>query len=345
MTDRFPPPELRRDPVTSKWVILAAGRVRRPHAPVAARSEEGRQREDCPFCEGKEHQTPAEICACREGEGCDCPGWTIRVFPNKYPILAPSGRAREKEPAQNPARRPADGFHEVIVDSPFHNLTPWQMGESQVLDMLRMYRDRIQAHRSDALVEYVHIIRNHKAAGAASLEHPHSQLFGLPFIPPEIDEELAGFELEWSGRAPCLMCDVIADEERAGARVVAANDSFIAFCPFASRLPYECWIVPRGHQPRFEECGDLEAMAELMTDLLERYRTRLGDPPFNYWIHTYPLHGESRPYHWHLEIVPRITIPGGLEMGAGVWVNTVAPEQAAMELRGDSAGRRHSRRW
>ncbi len=333
MTDSAPPPELRRDPITSNWVILAAGRSKRPHAPAAVQVQEGRRQRDCPFCEGRESETPAETCAFREGKGCDCPGWTIRVFPNKFPILARATHTMDRNPATATDRRPAAGSHEVIVDSPFHNLTPWEIGRDQVLAMLQMYRDRILAYRSDALVEYVHIIRNHKAGGAASQEHPHSQLFGLPFIPPIIDNELSGFEREWSTEAACLMCDIIRDEEGNESRMVDANDSFVAFSPFASRLPYETWIVPREHQQRFEDCDHLDSMAELMTGLLNRYRTQLGDPPFNYWIHTYPLHGESRPYHWHLEIVPRITVPGGLEMGAGVWVNTVAPEDAATALR------------
>ena len=333
MTEPPGQPELRRDPITSSWVILAAGRGKRPHAPGPTGAAPG-QGDSCPFCEGRESETPAEICACRAGGGCDCPGWTIRVFPNKFPILANTAPADGGDMDPLAQRAPASGYHEVIVDSPDHRVTPWELGAGQVLAMLETYRDRFIALRDQGDIKYVHIIRNHKAAGAASLEHPHSQLFALPFIPPTIDAELAGFAAARAGEAGCVLCDLLEEEERLGGRIVAANDDFVAFAPFASRLPYELWIAPRRHQHSFEDCDSLAALSQLMTAVLNRYRERLDDPPFNYWIHTYPLHGESRPYHWHLEIVPRLTIPGGLELGAGVWVNTVAPEDAAADLRG-----------
>ena len=199
--------------------------------------------------------------------------------------------------------------------------------------MLEMYRDRIQTLKDEGRTSYVHIIRNHKAAAASSLEHSHSQLFGLPFIPPMVDMEMDGFANANPGRGGCILCDIIREEEKGNARVIMSTENFIAFSPFASRLPYESWIVPKNHQPSFEKNLSLEELAEVMTGLLGRYKERLGDPPFNYWIHTYPLHGESRPYHWHIEILPRLTMTGGLELGAGVWVNTVPPEDAAAWLR------------
>ncbi len=333
MTEGPQQPQLRRDPITSQWVILAAGRGKRPHAPGGAGAGGG-QGGSCPFCEGRESETPPEISACRQGEGCDCPGWTIRVFPNKFPILAnipPEPGGSGDPPVQ---QMPAAGFHEVIVDSPEHAVTPWETGAGQVLAMLETYRERITALRGRGDIKYVHIIRNHGAGGAASLEHPHSQLFALPFIPAAVETELDGFASARPGEAACVLCDLLQEEERSGERVVDANADFVAFAPFASRLPYELWIVPRRHQQSFDGCDCLESMAELMTVVLNRYGERLDDPPFNYWIHTYPLQGESRPYHWHLELVPRLTIPGGLELGAGVWVNTVAPEAAAAAIRG-----------
>ena len=199
--------------------------------------------------------------------------------------------------------------------------------------MLEMYRERILALKEAGRTSHVHIIRNYGAAAASSLEHPHSQLFGLPFIPPTIDTELDGFVFAYPGQAGCVLCDIITEEEKSGAQLVMSTENFIVFCPFASRLPYEVWIVPRKHELRFEKSENLPELAEVMTELLNRFRERLGDPPFNYWVHTYPLHGESRPYHWHIEILPRLTMPGGLELGAGVWVNTVAPEDAAAQLR------------
>lgn len=325
-------PELRRDPITAEWVVLAAGRGRRPHAPGRMATPD-QPDEECPFCWGHETETPPEICACREGEGCDCPGWTVRVFPNKYPILVSEVPGAGRERAMSPDQRPALGTSEVIVDTPVHNKAPWHVGSGQVLDMLGMYRDRIQTLKEEGRAAYVHIIRNHGAGAASSLEHPHSQLYGLPFVPPAVDVELDGFALPRRGGVSCILCDIIEKEIDEGERLIDLTDNFLVFSPFASRVPYETWIVPRHHETRFEQCGHLEELAEVMTAHMNRYRERLGDPPFNYWIHTYPLRGELRPYHWHLEILPRLTIPGGLELGAGVWVNIVAPEEAAKLLK------------
>lgn len=332
MIDEKVQPELRRDPITSEWVVLAAGRGKRPHAPKPAEMDD-QPDEDCPFCPGHETETPPEICACRETGGCDCPGWSVRVFPNKFPTLVSQVPGHGAERSFSPDRKPALGTSEVIVDTPVHNKPPWVVGSGQVLDMLNMYRDRILTLKEEGRTAYVHIIRNHGAGAASSLEHPHSQLYGLPFLPPVIDVELDGFALPRHGEVGCVMCDIIKQEIAADERVIALSDNFIAFSPFASRLPYESWIVPRHHEMRFEKCEHLPQMAEMMTGLLMRYRDNLGDPAFNYWIHTYPLRGEMRPYHWHLEIMPRTTMLGGLELGAGVWVNVVAPEEAARLLR------------
>lgn len=324
-------PELRRDPITSEWVILAAGRGKRPHAPKPQEMED--QPDDrCPFCPGHEHETPTEICASREEEGCDIPGWSVRVFPNKFPLLVTGAPGQGAERAFSPDRQPAVGNSEVIVDTPIHNKPPWLVGPHQVLEMLNMYRDRINSLKEEGRTTYVHIIRNHGAGAASSLEHPHSQLYGLPFIPPMVDLELDGFALPRHGGIDCVLCGIVEREIESQDRIIDISKNFVAFSPFASRLPYESWIVPRHHEMRFEKCEHLPEMAEMMAGLLVRYRERLGDPAFNYWIHTYPLHGELRPFHWHLEIMPRVTMLGGLEVGAGVWVNIVAPEDAAALL-------------
>ncbi|MBE0428546.1 MAG: galactose-1-phosphate uridylyltransferase [Thermoleophilia bacterium] len=329
--ERFSP-EFRRDPITSEWVVLAAGRGKRPGAPEPAVTET-QPEEQCPFCPGHEMETPPEISACREEEGRDCPGWTVRVFPNKFPILVSQVPGAGAEQSFSPDLKPALGTSEVIVDTPEHGEPPWMRGPAQVLDMLNTYRDRILAMKEEGRTAYVHIIRNHGLAAASSLPHPHSQLYGLPFIPSLIDMELDGFAQSRPGELSCILCDIVLKEIESGERLISLSENFIAFSPFASRLPYESWIVPRRHEMRFEECEHLPEMAEMMTGLLMRYHERLGDPAFNYWIHTYPLHGELRPFHWHLEILPRTTMLGGLEMGAGVWVNIVAPESAARLLR------------
>lgn len=330
MTEPAPQPELRRNPITGDWVIIAAGRGKRPHAPGLPEQKDQPDHE-CPFCPGREEQTPPEICAFRDIEGEDCPGWSARTFPNRFPILV--SEVPGAAPVISPDRRPALGASEVIVDTPDHDKPPWEVSPEQTVAMLKMYQERINALKQEGQASYVHIIRNHLAGAASSLEHPHSQLFGLPFIPPTVDAELDGFAAAKLGLPGCVMCDMIEQELAAAERIVAANDDFVAFCPFASRLPYETWIVPRKHQVRFEDCVALDGFADIIVKVMGNLKERLDNPAFNYWIHTYPLRGETRPYHWHLEILPRLTIPGGLELGADVWVNIVAPEAAAERLR------------
>jgi len=287
---------------------------------------------ECPFCPGREDQTPPEVCAFRDSDESDCPGWSARTIPNRFPILVSDAPGAGAGAAYSPDRQPALGASEVIIDTPVHDKPPWEVGLDQTVEMLKMYQERIVALREEKRTTYVHIIRNHLAGAASSLEHPHSQLFGLPFIPPTVDAELDGFARASLGLPGCVMCDMVEREEEATERVVAANDGFIAFCPFASRLPYETWIVPRRHQVRFEDCAELESFAGIIIQVMRGLKDGLDNPPFNYWIHTYPLRGETRPYHWHLEILPRLTVPGGLELGADVWVNIVAPEEAAARL-------------
>ncbi len=330
-----PQPELRRDPITGQWVILAAGRSIRPHAPGRIPSPASKRElpDECPLCPGREALTPPEICAVRDGGGKDCPGWSVRTLPNKFPILLSEVPHAGAERITIPGRRPALGSSEVIVDTPLHGKPPWEIGPAQVEEMLKMYQDRIRTLKSDGSTSYVHIIRNHGRGAASSLEHPHSQLFGLPFVPPDIESELDGFAAARQETGACILCRMIEEVEDEGELMVLATGNFLVFCPFASRLPYEAWVVPRRHQAKFEECSELGELADLLTRFMLRLKERLDDPPFNYWIHTYPLRDESRPYHWHIEILPRLTTPGGLELGAGVWVNIVSPEQAAAELR------------
>lgn len=325
-------PELRRNPVTGEWVVIAAGRGKRPHAP-APPPQPDQPDHECPFCPGSEDRTPPEVCAFRDSDESNCPGWSARAFPNRFPILVSDAPGAGTETAVSPDLKPATGVSEVIVDTPEHDRAPWAVGIGQTVEMLKMYQERINTLKEEGRVTYVHIIRNHLAGAASSLEHPHSQLFGLPFIPPTVDAELDGFKAAGLGLPGCVMCDIITREEGEQERIVAANDDFVAFCPFAARLPYETWIVPRRHQVRFEDCDELEAFAEVIVRVMSGLAAGAGDPPFNYWIHTYPLRGETRPYHWHMEILPRLTVPGGLELGADVWVNIVAPEDAARQLR------------
>lgn len=294
---------------------------------------------DCPFCPGHEVMTPLEVVAVRPGElEPDSPGWRVRVVPNMFPAFE-SG-----EPAAGTAplfqRRPADGSHEVIIHTPRHDLSLATMPAGDVERVMRVYRDRYRANAEKPDVRYVHIIVNHGRESGASLEHSHSQLFGVPLVPPLVRRELAGASRFYAGDSGCVFCRIVSEELARGERLVAQTGSFVVIAPFASRLPFEVWVIPRFHRESFGTTtnDELADLAEVLRDTLGRYRKRCGDPSYNCYIHSAPCDGSEYPYyHWHLEAVPRLTTPGAFELGTSMWINITTPEQAAAHLSGSTA--------
>lgn len=329
-------PELRQDVVTGQWVVVATERAKRPTdfvKPCAA--VEPDDLEKCPFCPGHERMTPLEVLAIRPSDGePNTPGWQVRVFPNKYPAFETGedqGPCGEMFP-----RRPADGSHEVIVHSPDHYAGLATMPAEEVELVLRVYRHRYKVNCEDPHVKYVHIIVNHGRESGASLEHSHSQLFGVPLVPPLVAEELEGAARYAEAGGECIFCRIISDELSARERVVARNHEFVALAPFASKLPFEVWILPRRHSESFDTIdeGQLGEFAEILRDVLGRYLDKFDNPPFNYYIHTAPCDGEGYPYfHWHLEVVPKLTTPGAFELGTSMMINITAPESSASFLK------------
>lgn len=331
--------ELRQDIVTGLWVDVATDRALRPtdfHTPCTVDAPD--DVEKCPFCPGHELMTPLEVLAIRPHDGeANTPGWQVRVFPNKFPAFQTDGTTKVSEPLF--PRRQADGNHEVIVHSPDHNARLATMPAEEVELVLRVYRHRYRANAEDAHTRAVHIIVNHGREAGASLEHAHSQLFAVPLVPPQLQQEVAGASWYHSRHNSCVICDMVSREMDMMHRVIAKNRSFVAIAPFASRLPFEVWIVPRNHQESFDmiEDPELEGMALMLGDILRLYDEKFANPPFNYWIHSCPTDGSDYPYyHWHLELIPKLTTPGGFEMGTSMWINCTTPEHAADLLTGRS---------
>jgi UDPglucose--hexose-1-phosphate uridylyltransferase len=329
-----PVAELRQDVVTGRWVVVASERAMRPSdfAPSPPRDVSGS--EECPFCPGREIMTPLEVYAVRPGGGePNTPGWKVRVVPNKYPAFGP-GEPQVESKELFP-RRSADGSHEVIIHTPDHEAHLETMDARDVEVVLRVYRLRYDVNSKKDAVRYIHILVNQGMEAGASLEHSHSQLFGAPLVPPLVQQELAGASWFMTSRGSCVFCNILESELAAGERIVCANEAFVAFAPFASRLPFEVWIVPRRHQESFGMISDdqVELFAEIMQDLLRRYGTRLGEPAYNYYIHSAPCDGSEHPYyHWHVEMVPKLTCPGSYEMGTLMMINICTPESAAAHL-------------
>lgn len=327
-------PELRKDPITGRWVIISTERAKRPSDFGAEPSP--RPSGFCPFCPGNEERTPPEILAYRHGGGPpNTPGWHVRVVANKFPALVAEGDLNRQGDGIYDKMNGV-GVHEVIIETPDHEQTLTTLAAQQVEDVLGAYRDRILDLRKDPRLQYILVFKNHGEAAGASLEHPHSQLIATPIIPKRVREEVDGAKEYYDCKGRCVYCDMVRQELAQKSRVVSANAHFVAIAPFASQFPFETWILPRTHGASLEEAGKQECvgLARILQETLQRLERVLVDPPYNFVIHNSPLGEDDHiHYHWHLEITPRLTRMAGFEWGTGIYINPTPPEEAAQYLR------------
>jgi UDPglucose--hexose-1-phosphate uridylyltransferase len=326
-------PQLRKDPIIDRWVLIAPERGVRPME-LADRGEFKRNR-PCPFCEGHETRTPHEVFAVRRpGTLPDTPGWQIRVVSNMFPAArrdAPPSQGRDLLEAC-----PGYGVHEVVVESPRHDLSLTDLPCEHVRSILQVYQQRVAALARDSRLQYVQVFKNQGAAAGASVEHVHSQILGVPIVPRDIAAELAGAAAYFRSRNRCVFCELIERELADGERIVLANERAVAVTAFAGRFPYEMWILPRHHGSDFQSAGvaDLDEMADVLRTLLDRLQRRVLGINYNLVLKTAPLQSEPRPdYHWHWRILPRTTGIAGFELSTGWFINPVPPELAAQRLR------------
>lgn len=327
-------PELRKDAVTRRWVIIAPERNGNPdnfsHDHVTSRGEE------CPFCPGNEGLTPHEILAYRSADtGPDESGWWIRVVPNRYPALVIEGELNRSGVGMYD-RMDGIGAHEVIIETPQHEGDFYSYGQEQVENIFWAYRDRYLDLTRDKRFKYILIFKNVGQAAGASLEHPHSQLIATPVMPKRVQEELAGAEFYYTFKERCVFCDIVRQEIEDGQRLVYESSHFVVFAPFASRFPFELWVVPKEHWSSFGHIDEslVPDLAHTMMTTLQGLSRLLHRPPFNYVLHTSPCKTpEMEHYHWHIEIIPRLIKMAGFEWGTGFYINPTEPERAANLLR------------
>jgi len=328
--------QLRQDPVTGGWVAIATERAKRPTSFQRTPSA-NQPSKPCPFCAGHESETPPELLAVRPGGGePNTPGWLIRVVPNLFPVFTPS--TRQAVVVEHGIYRVMEGigYHEVVILSPSHSVDLDSLSEEALLLVIQTFISRYQTICAQTNIQYLMIIGNHGKEAGASLAHPHSQLFGLPIIPPAVQCEIEGVSRYRDACGRCIYCEIIRYELSSGERVVYANDDFLVYAPFAGRLPFETSIIPRWHASHFESMDPAQqrSFADAIHQLASRVAAGLGDPPYNLYIHTAPCHsGPEFDYHWHLELLPRLTIQAGFEWGSGIMINTTRPEDAAEFLR------------
>ncbi|MFN3323069.1 MAG: galactose-1-phosphate uridylyltransferase [Bryobacteraceae bacterium] len=327
-------PELRKDPVTGRWVIIATDRAKRPNdfTRVHAIPKGGRF---CPFCPGNEQKTPPEILAFRQHGQADDGGWTLRVVPNKFPALRVEGDLKRQGDGMYD-RMNGIGAHEVIIETPNHLATLSDLSEKHIEDVFWAFRDRILDLRKDRRLRYIMIFKNHGEAAGASLEHTHWQLIALPVVPKRVQEEVDGARQYYGYKERCIYCDIIHNELETGTRVVLETDHFVVIAPYAPRFPFECWILPRRHNSHFEasEAAAYQNLAWVLRTTLRKIDRVLERPPYNCIIHSGPLQdGPMQHYHWHMEIIPKLTRVAGFEWGTGFYINPTPPEEAARFLR------------
>ncbi len=332
-------PDLRKDPIVGRWVIIAKNRAKRPHESVdgAVARPAGAF---CPFCEGHESHTPHEIAAYRQpGTHRDQPGWRVRVVPNKFPALEIEGDPSQREQGIY-SMMGGVGAHEVIVETPQHVTSTTELSAESLRDVLWMYRERLLDLQKDKRLVYGMIFKNVGSAAGASLDHSHSQLIVMPIVPINVAEEIAGSDAFYQDRGRCVYCDMLEQELAYEQRIVVDSPGFVAFCPFAARFPFETWIVPAEHASHYETLtpAAAEELARVLARVLSKIEAALDRPAYNYIIHTAPFDTPALGhYHWHIEIIPRVTKMAGFEWGTGFYINPVPPEEAATLMRSQDA--------
>jgi len=337
-------PELRHDPIQKRWVIISVERGRRPKDFMIAK--EKRPEGFCPFCPGHEDKTPPEIVSVRhDGSGANTSGWDIRVVPNRFPALVIEGDL-DRRGVGVYDRMHGVGAHEVVIETPIHTEEMADYSVDKLKQILEIFRSRWMDLSQDERFKYILIFKNHGFAAGASLSHSHSQIIATPITPDRVAHGLNSAKAHFQLKNRCLFCDILNYELEKQERIISTNDHFIAYTPYASRFPFEIMVIPRKHNHSFAAItGDqCRALAAILKDVLLRLRVALRNPPFNFMIHTVP-NVNAQPkrsfywdtvewdYHWHLEIIPRLTRLAGFEWGTGFYINPTPPEQAAKFLR------------
>ncbi len=334
-------PELRKDPIIRRWVIIATERAERPDNFAGA--QEVMKEGDCPFCAGQEDKTPPEISALRDPESNpDNPGWSVRVVPGISPMMQLEGEMGRRGEGMYDLMN-GIGAHEIIIESPEHIANIADLELEQIIKIFGVYVKRMAELEQDKRIKYVLIFKNYGVvAGGSPIKHSRTQVIALPVNPKRVKEELAGAKRYYEYKERCIFCDIIKQEIATQLRVIAREDGFIAFAPYASRFPFEICVLPEEHSCDFYTLENTEGLAKIMKSVMKKLANTLNDPPYNYILHTAPFRRMTSAgfwktidydYHWHIEIMPRLTKVAGFEWGSGFYINPTPPEDAAKYLR------------
>lgn len=337
-------PELRKDPIIGRWVIISTERAKRPSDFKVSHTEV--IEEACPFCQGHEKDTLPEVFAFRSKRSKkDGPGWDVRVVPSISQRLDVSGSLDRRGVGMYDVMDPV-GAHEIIVESPEHFTNIHELPRKQIELVIRSSANRITELGKNQKLKYCLLFKNHglRAGGSRTTKHVRSQIIATPVTPTRVKEELRGARFYYKFKDRCIFCDIVRQELESGERVVMDTKTMLVIAPFASRFPFELWILPKAHSSDFVniEKDEVRDLADVFKTVFAKLSKALNDPPYNYMLHTAPFRHAKRPgywhtikddYHWHIEVTPRITEVAGFEWGSGFYINPTAPEDAAKYLR------------
>jgi UDPglucose--hexose-1-phosphate uridylyltransferase len=331
--------ELRKDPLLGRWIaVVNPSRVPAEYVLPLHEKDEG----TCILCAGRERETPSEITAIPKANPGGAGGWWTRVIPNFVPVFHIEGElGRSGEGMYD--RMNSIGANEIIIESPQHATRPEDMGIEQMARVLLTYRERMADLEKDPRLRYTLIYKNSGKDAGATYSHPISHLASTPVIPKRVKEELDGSKEYFAYKERCIFCDICREELSVGSRVILETAGFVSFCPYASKFPFESWIVPKRHDCAFQSIkdGEIEDLALVLSTLLKKLRALFQGVAFNYFIHSAPnrvprknhWHTLGEDFHWHLEIMPRLLTTSGFEWGSGLYVLPTSPEDAAKYLR------------
>jgi UDPglucose--hexose-1-phosphate uridylyltransferase len=326
--------ELRKDPVVDRWVIISDDAIRSPSIVDNKKAKDVDNL--CPFCPGNEHLCPPEILSNRPYDSSpNDQNWNLRVIPNRSPLLVVEEEYKRMGEGLYD-KITGTGANEVIIETPRHDIRQGQMTVSELENLFWAYHDRIIDLRNDTRMRYVLIYKNSGLHAGATLDHTYSMLMALPIVPRAILDEIEGAKNHFHYKERCIFCDVIRQEIQIEKRVVYESDNFLAIEPFAPRVPFETWILPKRHAPRFEiiEPMEIQDLSGLFKNVLTRLDAGLNYPDYNYCIHTAPFGYDcDQFFHWHIEILPSLIPRTGLEWGSELYLNSTPPEDAARFLR------------
>ena len=326
-------PELRKDPIIGRWIIISTERGKRPTDFIVERNHA--KGGFCPLCPGNENTTPPQVLAYGNAPAPNTPGWSLRVVPNKYPALIIEG-GLNKEGEGLYDKMNGIGAHEVIIETPEHDAVFTYLPHSKMKNVFRAFRDRLIDLGKDPRFRYVMVFKNYGAAAGASLEHSHSQLVALPILPRMIVSELEGSLSYYKYKERCVFCDIIRQEINQDVRVVCQNEMFIAITPYAPRSPFEMWLLPKKHSFLYISLDDdaFGQLTDIFSECMRRLDKCIPNVPYNFVLHSAPLRSQPLDhFHWHFEIMPKLTTIAGFEWGSGFYINPIPPEDAAKYLK------------